>query len=166
MIDLLGTVKCNGVRAFAETWLIGEGIEFNLYNAWMDVFTSSNVELRYFENPASVAVADLTACTASLSDSLRGALAALVLTLASPDHSDNVDFGGTSNMVTTSQLSARATQDVVQVPIIAYAIGPAYNVRFLSTQLTLQIDSLILIIPLSVHHRCPSCWARVLWCST
>ncbi len=84
MIDLLGTVKCNGVRAFAETWLIGEGIEFNLYNAWMDVFTSSNVQLRYFANPASVAIADLTACTALLFNSRRGALAA-VLTLASPD---------------------------------------------------------------------------------
>jgi hypothetical protein len=137
MIDLLGTVKCNGVRAFAETWLIGEGIEFNLYNAWMDVFTSSNVKLRYFENSASVAIADLTACTASLSNSLRGALAANTC-FSRP--SDNVDFGGTNNMVPTSQLTARATQDVVQVPIIAYAIGAAYNVRFLATQLTLNIS--------------------------
>jgi hypothetical protein len=65
MIDLLGTIKCNGVRAFAQTWLIGEGLEFNIYNAWMDAYVSSNVQLRYFENPTSVAIADLAACTAS-----------------------------------------------------------------------------------------------------
>jgi hypothetical protein len=59
-----------------------------------------------------------------------------------------VDFGGTNTMVTTSQ-TARATQDVVQVPIIAYAIGAAYNVRFLVTQLTLPLDSLRLIERLS-----------------
>ena len=65
MIDLMGLVTCNGNRAFDVTMLIGEGLLFNLYPAWMDAYSSSNVELKYFENPTAVAMADLHACTQS-----------------------------------------------------------------------------------------------------
>jgi hypothetical protein len=65
MIDLMGLITCNGNRAFDVTMLIGEGLLFNLYPVWMDAYLSSNVELKYFENPTSLAVADLDACTFS-----------------------------------------------------------------------------------------------------
>ncbi len=65
MIDLMGLVTCNGNRAFDVTMLIGEGLLFNLYPAWMDAYSSSNVELKYFENPTAVAMTDLHACTQS-----------------------------------------------------------------------------------------------------
>jgi hypothetical protein len=42
---------------------------------------------------------------------------------------DNVDLGGVSGAYTESG----PTGDVVALPIIAYAIGPAYNVRVLRT---------------------------------
>jgi hypothetical protein len=63
MIDLLGSVECNGNRAFDVTWLIGEGLAFNIYDSWMDNYQSSNILLRYFSKPPSVAIADLDACT-------------------------------------------------------------------------------------------------------
>lgn len=63
MVDLLGTITCNGNRGFAQTWLVGEGREFNIYNVWMSVFASSNVKLRYFNNTGAAALADLSACT-------------------------------------------------------------------------------------------------------
>jgi hypothetical protein len=63
MIDLMGLVTCNGNRAFDVTMLIGEGLLFNLYPAWMDAYLSSNIKLKYFENPTSLAIADLQACT-------------------------------------------------------------------------------------------------------
>jgi hypothetical protein len=67
MIDLMGLVTCNGNRAFDVTMLIGEGVLFNLYPAWMDAYLSSNIELKYFENPTSLAIADLQACTSTYS---------------------------------------------------------------------------------------------------
>jgi hypothetical protein len=63
MIDLMGTVLCNGERAFGLTWLIGEGLAFNLYNTWMSSYQSSNVLLRYFQNPTATAIADLAGRT-------------------------------------------------------------------------------------------------------
>jgi hypothetical protein len=81
MIDLLGTIRCNGDRAFTETWLIGEGIEFNVYNAWIAGFTSSNTNLRYFENTAEEAIDNLIACTARTSFVLTRA-STRILTIA------------------------------------------------------------------------------------
>ena len=66
MIDLMGSIQCNGDRAFANTLLVGEGVFFNLYTSWMDAYLSSNIELKYFENPTALAIADLEACTPSL----------------------------------------------------------------------------------------------------
>jgi hypothetical protein len=63
MIDLMGTVLCNGERAFGLTWLVGTGLAFNLYNTWMSSYQSSNIRLRYFANPTAVAIADLAGCT-------------------------------------------------------------------------------------------------------
>ena len=58
----MGTVLCNQERAFSITWLIGEGLSFNLYTAWMADYLSDNIRLRYFENPTSIAIADMAAC--------------------------------------------------------------------------------------------------------
>ena len=70
MIDLMGLVTCNGNRAFDVTMLIGEGVLFNLYPAWMDAYLSSNINLKYFENPTSLAIADLQACTSTYSQGI------------------------------------------------------------------------------------------------
>jgi hypothetical protein len=66
MMDLMGTITCNGDRAFDLTELIGEGLSFNLYAAWMDAYLSSNIQLSYFENPSATAISDLEACTPTL----------------------------------------------------------------------------------------------------
>jgi hypothetical protein len=60
----MGNILCNQDRAFTITWLIGEGLSFNLYTVWMTEYLSSNIRLRYFQNPTSVAIADMSACTA------------------------------------------------------------------------------------------------------
>ena len=62
MLDVMGKITCNGERAFALTWLVGEGLAFNLYSSWMDAYQSSNILLSYYQNPTSVAISDLAAC--------------------------------------------------------------------------------------------------------
>ncbi len=64
LINLIGTILCNQDRAFTITWLIGEGLSFNLYTVWMTEYLSSNIRLRYFQNPTSVAISDMSACKA------------------------------------------------------------------------------------------------------
>lgn len=56
---------CNGNHVFNVTMLIGKGLLFNLYLVWMDVYLLSNVQLKYFENPTSLAVTDLDTCVSA-----------------------------------------------------------------------------------------------------
>jgi hypothetical protein len=63
MIDLMGLITCNRDRAFDSTLLIGEGLLFNLYPAWMDAYLSSNIQLSYFESATATAISDFQACT-------------------------------------------------------------------------------------------------------
>lgn len=69
MIDLLGTVTCNGNRAFTLTWLIGEGVAFSLYDTWINAYLSSELRLRVYSNPTNVAKADLAQCALPLTNS-------------------------------------------------------------------------------------------------
>jgi hypothetical protein len=64
LIDLMGNIHCNQDRAFTITWLIGEGLSFNLYTVWMAEYLSGNIRLRYFQNPTSIAISDMGACMA------------------------------------------------------------------------------------------------------
>jgi hypothetical protein len=79
MIDLMGLVTCNGNRAYDVTMLIGEGLLFNLYPAWMDSYSSSNIELKYFENPTTTAITDLIASTQPTTPPATSAAAATVV---------------------------------------------------------------------------------------
>jgi hypothetical protein len=62
LIDNLGQIICNNERAFKLSWLIGEGLNFNLYTKWMDNYDSANIRLRYFQGATPVAIADMAAC--------------------------------------------------------------------------------------------------------
>ena len=62
-IDLMGSIQCNGARAFPTTWLIGEGLSFNLYSAWTSSYPSNSFSLRYFSGSSSTAITDLETCT-------------------------------------------------------------------------------------------------------
>lgn len=122
LIDNLGRIICNNERAFKLSWLIGEGLNFNLYTKWMDNYNSANIRLRYFQGATPVAIADMAACTFySPSITLCTQLSSLPAT-----PTVNVDFGGISTPLSEAQQAAQP--DVVSLPIIAYAAGPSYNV--------------------------------------
>jgi hypothetical protein len=139
LIDNMGKIACNGERAFKLSWLIGEGLNFNLYTKWMDNYDNTKVRLRYFQGATSVAINDMAACTCPpgfsffSSSKVTGPHLSFSLSLFLYHVADNIDFGGISTPLSEAQQAAQP--DVVPIPIIAYAAGPAYNVRFIATWL-------------------------------
>jgi hypothetical protein len=78
LIDNLGKIMCNGERAFQLSWLIGEGLNFNLYTAWVDNFVNTNTRLRYFQGATNYAIQDMAQCS---SPATHSSLTTLILTL-------------------------------------------------------------------------------------
>lgn len=65
LIDLMGLIMCNSERAYGQTYLIGEGAQFNVYSAWMQEYASPDIRLRYFPGSDDAALNDLANCTSA-----------------------------------------------------------------------------------------------------
>jgi hypothetical protein len=55
LIDLLGTVKCNGQKAHSAEYLIGMGSPISLYTAWAVAYSSVTVKIKYFATTSAQA---------------------------------------------------------------------------------------------------------------
>jgi len=150
----MGTITCNGQPAFPSTWLISEGYPFNIYSAWANSYASDTFNLRYYASSSSSAIDDIETCTIITSFLTKLLKAYFTLTLLShlllllSFSADSIDFGTITTPL--AQEDYKKIPDVGQIPIITYAIGPAYNVSsswltnrsFIDVSIALQVPSI------------------------
>ena len=99
-LDLMGTVRCNGVGAFDTAFVIGSGSPMPAYTLWAYEYAASNVTVHYTETTGG-----------------RGKTQILA---------GDVDFGTANNDVTADV--HLAYPDLVVVPVGAYPVVFCYNV--------------------------------------
>jgi hypothetical protein len=56
LIDLMGTILCNGDRASGSAYVIGLGGPLPVYTSWASEYTDSSLKLKYFSSDALTSI--------------------------------------------------------------------------------------------------------------
>lgn len=137
LIDTLGSITCDGLRAITSSYVIGLGGPLPVYSSWVSEYTDSSLRLKYYSGDA--------------------------LTATRYMQSGDIDFGST--VVPLSAETLQPMPDVVAVKTCAHAYTWTYNVRAradvcVPAKLTLHDLSLHYEL-----HRFRRWWATLRWCS-
>jgi ABC-type phosphate transport system substrate-binding protein len=101
LIDTLGSITCDGLRATTSAYVIGLGGPVPVYTSWVSEYTDSSLRLKYYAGDA--------------------------LTATKYMQSGDLDFGST--VVPLSPTTLAPMPDVVAVKTCAHAYVWTYNVR-------------------------------------
>jgi ABC-type phosphate transport system substrate-binding protein len=101
LIEAMGTIYCNGQKAFKTAVLLGMGPPYTIYYTWVANYPSTAFKVQYTSAVSQTAITEMAA--------------------------GDIDYAAISTELTTAQ--KQLMPDAEGVPTIGYGILPVYNVR-------------------------------------
>ncbi|BBI30152.1 Ser/Thr protein kinase [Acanthamoeba castellanii medusavirus] len=129
MLDRLETIKCNGKQSYRNKFVVGYGAQVSMFSEWVPKWNSLETTIDYYETASREAV--------DLQINYSG------------------DFGVTINGA-ESVYSTQSMPDLASVPLVAFAIVPAYNVPALNIPVYNEDGVLVEFerLPLVLDYEC------------
>jgi hypothetical protein len=166
LIDAMGTIYCNGAKAFDTAVLLGMGPPYTIYYTWVADYPSTTFKVQYSSAVSQTAITEMAAGTC-VSERTIAWSDELLTGIILAGWTGDIDFAAISTELTTAQ--KQLMPDAEGVPVIGYGILPVYNVRHHARQphfsFSVTAFSLLILDDLSAASstgsRSPSCLATI-----
>ncbi len=122
VIDVLGTIECDGEPALTTAYVIGEGISRPALVDLASNYNSNTFTQKYFASDVPTAVRDITQGTL-----VQQLCPGAQLGLTDRIGAGAIDFAAVTTGATLEQVHV---ENVTIIPVLGYAAFPCYNVRF------------------------------------